>query len=144
MSKSKKIIKQIIKTINDNTYLKSIFYRKTKNRKYQIKYLLKYVLYILKSGISYRMINEFPNINTNNAPHWSTIYDFFRKLVKYNIIHITFKQTVNKYLLKSNNNIFLTDTSLIANKCGCDKSAALTITWSGKVQRVRLRFKQSS
>ena len=83
MSKSKKIIKQIIKTINDNTYLKSIFYRKTKNRKYQIKYLLKYVLYILKSGISYRMINEFPNINTNNAPHWSTIYDFFRKLVNY-------------------------------------------------------------
>ena len=45
------------------------------------------------------LINDFPNINTNNAPHWSTIYDFFRKLVKYDIINITFKQTVNKYLL---------------------------------------------
>ncbi len=53
----------------------------------------------------------------------STIYDFFRKLVKHNIIHITFKQTVDKYLLKSNNNIFLTDTSLIANKGGCDKKS---------------------
>ena len=40
MSKSKKIIKQIIKTLNNNAYLKSIFYRKTKNRKYPIKYLL--------------------------------------------------------------------------------------------------------
>ena len=72
MSKSKKIIKQIIKTLNNNAYLKSIFYRKTKNRKYPIKYLLKHVLYILKSGnsfISYRMINEFPNVNINNAPY---------------------------------------------------------------------------
>ena len=46
MSKSKKIIKQIIKSVN--------------------------------SFISYIMINEFPNINTNNTPHWSTIYDFLR------------------------------------------------------------------
>jgi len=67
------------------------------------------------------MLNTFPNINFDNAPHWSTVYKFFKKLVKYNIIHDTFKQTVNKYLLKSNNNIFITDTSLVANKCGIDK-----------------------
>jgi len=79
------------------------------------------------------MLNDFPNINHNNAPHWATVYKFFKKLVKYNIIHTTFKQTVDKYLLKSNNKVFLvpfgnvyarraiTDTSLIANKGGCDK-----------------------
>ena len=80
------------------------------------------------------MLNEFPNIDSSkaqatpcgssfarDAPHWATVYKFFKKLVKYDIIHETFKQTVKKYLLKSNNNIFLTDTSLIANKGGCDK-----------------------
>ena len=97
-------------------------------------YTRKHVLFILNSGISYRMLNDFPNINSNNAPHWTTVYKFFKKLVKYNIIYNTFKQTVNKYLLKSNNNVFLvpfgnvyaqraiTDTSLIANKGGCGKS----------------------
>ena len=84
-------------------------------------YTRKHVLFILKSGISYRMLSDFPNINSSNAPHWASVYKFFKKLVKYNIIHNTFKQTVNKYLLKSNNNVFLTDTSLIANKGGCDK-----------------------
>ena len=133
MTKVKRIIKGIVRTINDDTYLKSIFYYspsgvyvpkgdyKTKNRKYTVQYLLKHVIFILKSGISYRMLNDFPNINHNNAPHWATVYKFFKKLVKYNIIHTTFKQTVDKYLLRSNNKVFITDTSLIANKGGCDK-----------------------
>ena len=37
-------IKYILKTINNNTKLKSIFYFKTNNRKYNIKYLLTHVL----------------------------------------------------------------------------------------------------
>ncbi len=92
MSKSKKIIKQIIKTLNDNAYLKSIFYRKTKNRKYillNIYYLACKAIhvglhleacniYFKKWKFIYRMIYEYPNITTSNAPHWSTIYDFFR------------------------------------------------------------------
>ena len=78
---------------------------------------------MLKSGISYRMLNQFPNINHNTIPHWATIYKFFKKLIKYDIIENTFKQTVIKYLLKSNNNIFLTDTTLIANKGGIDKKS---------------------
>ena len=60
------------------------------------------------------MLNQFPNINHNTIPHWATIYKFFKKLIKYDIIENTFKQTVIKYLLKSNNNIFLTDTTLIS------------------------------
>ena len=81
------------------------------------------------------MLNQFPNINHNTIPHWATIYKFFKKLIKYDIIENTFKQTVKKYLLKSNNNIFLvpfgnvyaqraiTDTTLIANKGGIDKKS---------------------
>ena len=135
MTKIKITIKYILKTINDNIKLKSIFYFKTNNRKYNIKYLLTHVLFMLKSGISYRMLNQFPNINHNTIPHWATIYKFFKKLIKYDIIENTFKQTVKKYLLKSNNNIFLvpfrnvyaqraiTDTTLIANKGGIDKKS---------------------
>ena len=85
------------------------------------------------------MLNDFPNINHNNAPHWTTVYKFFKKLVKYNIIHTTFKQTVNKYLLKSNNKIFITDTSLIANKGGCDKKTYnphLTKHYSSKISSI--------
>ena len=37
MSKYKKTIKNIIKTINNNPKLKIIFYFKTKNRKYTVK-----------------------------------------------------------------------------------------------------------
>jgi hypothetical protein len=85
------------------------------------------------------MLSEFPNINSSNAPHWGTDYKFFKKLVKYNIIHTTFKQTVDKYLLKSNNKNFLTDTSLIANKGGCDKKTynpQLTKHYSLKISSI--------
>lgn len=41
------------------------------------------------------------------------------KLIKYNVIHNTFNDTVKKYMEKpNNNNIFITDTTLIANKGG--------------------------
>ena len=42
-------------------------------------YTRKHVIFILKSGISYRMLNDFPNINHSNAPHWATVYKFFKK-----------------------------------------------------------------
>jgi hypothetical protein len=57
-------IKNIIKFINDDSKLKSIFYNKTKNCKYKPRQLLEYVLNILKSGISYRMRSKMTNIIT--------------------------------------------------------------------------------
>ena len=87
MSKYKKTIKNIIKTINNNLKLKKIFYFKTKNIKYTLKQLLNAVLFtfgsnnmllILKSGISYRLYGDISNshsnkknINTANKPHWN-------------------------------------------------------------------------
>jgi hypothetical protein len=52
--------------------------------------------------------------------HWNTIYKFLNKLIKYNVIKNTFKDTVKHYMNNSKNNIFITDTTLIANKCGID------------------------
>jgi len=120
MTKIKKTLKIIIKTIIDNPKLKEKFYFKTINRKYSVKQLLTHILFILKSGISYRMFNDFieNKYNINNIPHWGTLYKFYIKLVKYNVIQKSFDETVKKYMEKSNNNIFMTDTTLIANKGG--------------------------
>ena len=120
MTKVKKTLKIIIKTIINNPKLKEIFYFKTTNRKYSIKQLLTHVLFILKSGISYRMFNGFieNKYYISKIPHWGTLYKFYMKLIKYNVIQYSFNETVKNYMEKSNNNIFMTDTTLIANKGG--------------------------
>ena len=61
------------------------------------------------------MLSEFPNINSSNAPHWGTVYKFFKKLVKYNIIHETFKQTVEKYLLVLFENVYVPRGKLLVD-----------------------------
>ena len=42
--------------------------------------------------------------NTNNDikfPYYTTIYKFYNKLIKYNIINITYTKLVNKYINKN-------------------------------------------
>jgi len=89
------------------------------SRKYAPRKLLQHVLLILKSGVSYRCYNDISRYN-DKMPHWNTIYKFLNKLIKYNVIKNTFKDTVKHYMNNSKNNIFITDTTLIANKCGID------------------------
>jgi transposase len=110
--KKKTFVKNIIKIIHNDIKLYKKFYNKTKNRKYKIKELCNYIYLILKTGMSFRDINEF---NIKNIPHWNTIYKFFEKLIKYNVIYTTFLDTVKK--LKKYNK-FLTDTTIIQNKGG--------------------------
>ena len=89
------------------------------SRKYAPRKLLQHVLLILKSGVSYRCYNDISRYN-DKMPHWNTIYKFLNKLIKYNVIKNTLKDTVKHYMNNSKNNIFITDTTLIANKCGID------------------------
>lgn len=119
MGKHKKIFKYILQTINLNPH----FNLKTKNRKYTYKQLLKYIIHILKQGLSFRSINDL-YAEYKNIPNWNTIYKFYNKLIKYQIIETTYKITVNKYLNKTKNEknkIFITDTTFILNKYGIDK-----------------------
>ena len=112
---------------------KSVFYNKTANIKYNIVYLLDCIMFMLKSGVSYKglkqMVSVVSNFNDNIVfPHYSTIYRFYTKLIKYNIISTTFNNLVRSYLnrTKSNNIIkktkfcffYYVDTTLIPNKCG--------------------------
>ncbi len=67
-----------------------------KSLKIIIKILLKYVIHILITGLSYRNITDF----SNSKIHWNTIYKFVIKLQQYNVITSTYYNTVNKYISK--------------------------------------------
>ena len=65
------IIKNIIKFINSNQKLRIKFNHP--NKKYSLRRLLKYIMIILSSGLSYRKTIEYSKDNI----HWNTIYKFF-------------------------------------------------------------------
>jgi hypothetical protein len=67
------------------------------------------------------MHSKLTKYKTNNIPHHSTIYKFFIKFIKYNVIQDTFKPTIAQYMVKHKVTTFITDTSLVANKNGSDK-----------------------
>ena len=116
------IINKILYTINSNIKLKNIFYNKTTNRKYNIEHLLMCILYILKTGISYRGFNMLLSIIDKNIkfPYYTTIYKFYMKLIKYDIIKSTYINLLKLYTTKNNNNKYYIDTTLIVNKLGID------------------------
>ena len=80
LSTDDKLIYSIIKHINNDEFLKSKFYHP--NNKYKINDLLKSIIYILKTCVSYRNVNKF-----------------HCKLIKYNIIKDTYIKCTNKYLI---------------------------------------------
>lgn len=113
-------------TINCKQF-KNIFYNKTSNRKYHINILLDSIIYILKHGLSYRafiqmisIINNSNNSNNIKFPYYTTIFKFYNKLIKYNIIKITYTKLVKKYINKHKCNKFLIDSTFITNKLGID------------------------
>ena len=58
------------------------------------------------TGLSFRKVIEYSRSNI----HWNTIYKFFIKLQKYNVISLSYNQTVKRYIKKNVNkdsNIFL-------------------------------------
>ena len=74
-------------------------------RKYKIKFLLEYVIKILYTGLSFRKVIEYSRSNI----HWNTIYKFFIKLQKYNVISLSYNQTVKQYIkiyVNKDSNIF--------------------------------------
>jgi len=117
------IINEILITINSNEYLKKIFYNKTNNRKYNIELLINCILYILKMGLTYRAFNILLNFIDNNIkfPYYTTFYKFYMKLLKYDIIKLTYIRLVKKYKSKNISNKYFMDTTLIVNKLGIDK-----------------------
>ena len=130
-----KLSKNIINYINSDIKLKSIFNHSL--RKYKIKFLLEYVIKILYTGLSFRKVIEYSRSNI----HWNTIYKFFIKLQKYNVISLSYKQTVKRYIKKyvnKDSNIFLTDTTLIQNKLGIDNTGYTPQLLKHKTSKISL------
>ena len=89
------------------------------NTRYYILYFP--IVYFLNQGVSYRSYFKGIHIYTkDNIPSYSTIYKFFNKLIKYNIINITFYKLVNRYINKKKCNKFIIDSTFILNKYGVD------------------------
>ena len=89
------LIKKVKEFITNNNQLSKIF---THHKiKYSIDELLKNILIILKTGISYRDIQKYTTIN------WNTIYKFNLKLTKYNIFERLFNKTIDNYLNEMKN-----------------------------------------
>ena len=121
---NKKITKFIINEINKDNLIREKFYKKTKNRKYTCKQLCYSLFYLFKSGSSFRKFDDntqYIKIFNKNLkyklPNWNTIYKFYIKLIKYDIICKTFIETTKK-IKKSK--YYIVDTTLICNKGGID------------------------
>ena len=92
-----------------------------RNNKYSIHVKLKYVIRILTQGLTFRNSVQY----SRDKLCWNTVYNFFIKLREFNIIGLTYTETVKKYInkkIKSNDeNIFITDSTMIPNKLGIDE-----------------------
>jgi len=113
------LISNITNFINSNEKLKKTFNHR--NNKYSINVKLKYVIKILTQGLTYRNSVQ----DSRNKICWSTIYNFFIKLRKFNVIELSYKETVKRYIKKNfkntTDNIFIIDSTMIHNKLGTDE-----------------------
>ena len=108
-------IKLLKRHIMSNKILSKSYNFKYHTQKHKLDDILKEIIYILKTGISYRNLRS--NINYN------TIYYNYCKLNRYKIFELSFKDLMKKYLKRTKNRtlkIISTDTSFISNKNGKD------------------------
>ena len=97
---------------NDPKHCKLFNHR---NQKYKLEDLLECVIIVFKLGISYRNIQPYTKIHWNTCEHSShliTVYKFYLKLIKTDIIEKTFIKYKNIYVNDTNSIIkcIYTDT----------------------------------
>ncbi len=124
MFNDKLMIKLLIKEIKQDKVLYKSFNGTYKTQKYKLTDILPSILYVLKTGISWRSLND-PLIftKTKHMIHWNTIYKIYIKLNNNEIFKITYMELLKKYIMKSTNKklkIIITDTTFIPNKNGKD------------------------
>lgn len=82
------------------------------NQKYELSDILNDIIYVLKSGISWR--------NIRSTIKWQSLVFHFNKLRDHDIFKISLKKLLRKYKkdIKMEDIIYLTDTSFIKNNIG--------------------------
>lgn len=109
------VIKLLVKHIKEEAKLYKSFDFSHKQQKYKLSDYLSVILYVLKTGISWRDIKSHIN--------WNSVYKTYVKLNSYNIFKLSYISLLNKYYKKSYNNklkYISSDTTFIPNKKGKD------------------------
>jgi transposase len=107
------VIRALKMHIFKNKELRKSFNFVYKSQKYEIEEILKNILYVNKTGISWRSIIS--------KIHYSTIYKAFKKLSSYGIFEMSYSSLLKKYFKKTpakKLRCILTDTTFIQNKNG--------------------------
>ena len=110
------IVKLLTIHIKQNKGLYKSFNYSHSKQKYKLSEYLKEILYVLKTGISWRDIRTHIN--------WNSIYKVYIRLNKHCVFKIAYNDLLIKYLKRGVNNklkFIITDTTFIPNKNGADK-----------------------
>ena len=99
--------------ILSNKSVGKYYSKKFPNSKYTLESILIEILYVLKTGISWR--------DLRSAVKWQTVYFHFRRFTKYNIFKKLFFNLRKKYIALSCTNILSIDSTFIPNKFGKNK-----------------------
>jgi transposase len=117
MNKQLMQIKLLILHIKSKPDLYRCFNFTYRTQKYKLSDILTDIIYIMKTGISYR--------NLRSVIKWQTVYKVYRKLVKHKVFELTYAELLRKYLKKGSLNkklkLVSTDTTFIMNKNGRQK-----------------------
>ena len=108
-------VKTIIKFIDEHPTFKKIFSHHKQT--YNIEILFDALIFKLKTGISYRNIED-----TNYEVNWNSLHYFNRKLERCKLFNFFFNEYTSYYVDNMYDNIedFFVDSTLIANKYGID------------------------
>ena len=114
ISFSTSFINEIKKIIFKTKELKRLYSIKHPNTKYKLDDILNDIIYVLKTGISWRSIRTHINFRT--------LYFHFKRFIKYDVFGRLFKKIRNTYIKKNNTNTtYIIDSSFIMNICGKNK-----------------------
>ena len=105
--KFKDILKNII---SKNKILNKAYNYNHPNKKYSLDLIIDEIIYVLKTGISWR--------NLRSSINWNTLFHHYRRFVKYNIFKKLFNHMRKKYTVKNKSQIHIIDSSFIQNKYG--------------------------
>jgi transposase len=98
-----------------NPFIRQTYIHKHPNTKYSIDTIINDILYVLKTGISWRNVRSIIN--------WNTLYWHFSIMSKCNIFKDVFNNLRNQYISKHDMSIQIIDSTFIMNKCGKNKIA---------------------
>ena len=103
---------EILKNTIKNSPINNSYNHSYHNQKYELDDIIKDIIYVLKSGVSWR------NIRSNIK--WQSLIYHFNRFIKYNIFLKTYKHILKIYskIFKPEEQILYTDTTFIKNNIG--------------------------